>query len=315
MLSRIPENARSAIVHTRAATQGTPERNENNHPIIIPGIAGIHNGMLVNDHTVSAKLKLPRVAEVDSEVIFHIIQNHGGIDAVGQHLDGDAAVAWMHVPSSEMDNPSVHVAHLGGRSCVYAWVFTRDEGQQIGTFQGVVFASTVYALDLAEEESGLDFYHQPNRMTLDDGQAIELLDGHVINERSNVTTITRPTRSKIDWSRADGASIIHDPYEDFPPFPADAVRDEDPFPGPAAEAVSQARLWMDADLDAIMRHPTLGVVSSRDEWTYEDTNSWGDDLYFNEKLIVWASLRSDTGTVTIHTDYDDVADQFPLASR
>lgn len=58
--------------HTRWATQGKPENNRNNHPIMVGSIIGTHNGTITNPNQVAKTLGVPRRAEVDSEVIFRI---------------------------------------------------------------------------------------------------------------------------------------------------------------------------------------------------------------------------------------------------
>jgi asparagine synthetase B (glutamine-hydrolysing) len=65
-----------AIGHTRAATQGKPEDNNNNHPIISLDntMALIHNGVIRNDGELFRKHSLPRVGEVDSEVIMRMLE-------------------------------------------------------------------------------------------------------------------------------------------------------------------------------------------------------------------------------------------------
>lgn len=61
------------IGHTRAATQGHPEQNENNHPLTIGDFTVLHNGGIVNDMDITKRLDLVRYAEVDSEVIPSLI--------------------------------------------------------------------------------------------------------------------------------------------------------------------------------------------------------------------------------------------------
>lgn len=63
--------AQSKIVlgHTRAQTKGSPDNNENNHPVIFGGWTVVHNGHVVNDDDLFEKLQAPRFAEVDTATI------------------------------------------------------------------------------------------------------------------------------------------------------------------------------------------------------------------------------------------------------
>jgi len=58
--------------HTREPTKGEPHNNLNNHPLIIDNHIGVHNGQISNDDTLFQERKFPRLAEVDSEIIFHL---------------------------------------------------------------------------------------------------------------------------------------------------------------------------------------------------------------------------------------------------
>ena len=87
------------IGHTRAATTGSPECNENNHPVVDAPIIGVHNGVIRN-HLALAK-KYPKAAEVDSAVIFSMLKTKAGdkpltvktiTNSYGE-LEGPAAIA------------------------------------------------------------------------------------------------------------------------------------------------------------------------------------------------------------------------------
>ncbi len=68
---------RAIILHTRYATEGTPNNNENNHPIYSKqtGLTLIHNGWLTNEREVLAKFKLRKDGEVDSETVLRLIEH------------------------------------------------------------------------------------------------------------------------------------------------------------------------------------------------------------------------------------------------
>lgn len=62
--------------HCRAPTKGTPLNNANNHPIVTSSLIGVHNGSISNDDALFDEFsdEIKRDAEVDSEVIFKLIE-------------------------------------------------------------------------------------------------------------------------------------------------------------------------------------------------------------------------------------------------
>ena len=59
--------------HTRMPTKGSRWHNANNHPIEAGNVIGVHNGMISNDDALFARRGLPREGEVDSEIIFRLL--------------------------------------------------------------------------------------------------------------------------------------------------------------------------------------------------------------------------------------------------
>jgi glutamine phosphoribosylpyrophosphate amidotransferase len=84
----------SAIGHCRTPTKGDPSNNLNNHPIVTDRIVGIHNGVVMNDNELFQQFRLDRRAEVDTEIIFALI-NHflsAGTDATYKAIMKTVAV-------------------------------------------------------------------------------------------------------------------------------------------------------------------------------------------------------------------------------
>lgn len=141
----IDRDARAIIVHTRFATLGDPQFNENNHPIIRPGIALVHNGVVYNHAQVFALLGAERHAEVDSEAIAAAIIDSDTGTAVADRLkliDGSAACAWLRPGHAE---PTVYVARIAKSPII---VGTTRDGDTFG-------ASTNAALDAVERVAGV----------------------------------------------------------------------------------------------------------------------------------------------------------------
>lgn len=146
----IPTDAKAALMHTRAATQGKPEVNDNNHPIIVSDtIIGVHNGMIRNDDELWPVIgKDLRAAEVDSEVIFAaiyaLVQGKQGEKKYGdtlRRLEGGAAVAWMD--TREVNR--LNIARVKNSPLIIGWT---EAGSMF-------FGSTKVTVEAAAKTGGL----------------------------------------------------------------------------------------------------------------------------------------------------------------
>lgn len=89
------DQLRTAILHTRFATQGHQSNNANNHPVLSGTTFVTHNGHISNDDELFREFDLGRIAEVDSEAIAAMIDKYG-LDKVHlalQELQGGFAIA------------------------------------------------------------------------------------------------------------------------------------------------------------------------------------------------------------------------------
>lgn len=66
-------NAKLFMGHCRKKTTGSHLDNNNNHPIHVPPIIGVHNGGITNHDTIFDLLETKRIGQVDSEAIFHLL--------------------------------------------------------------------------------------------------------------------------------------------------------------------------------------------------------------------------------------------------
>lgn len=62
--------------HCRATTRGCSLDNQNNHPIQVGYIHGVHNGTIQNDDAIFKKLDCERSGAVDSEAIFRLLHHY-----------------------------------------------------------------------------------------------------------------------------------------------------------------------------------------------------------------------------------------------
>jgi asparagine synthetase B (glutamine-hydrolysing) len=66
--------AAALIGHTRLATNGSQEKEENNQPVITEGIAGVHNGIVVNSKILHESFSLPGNKDLsDSRLLFFLL--------------------------------------------------------------------------------------------------------------------------------------------------------------------------------------------------------------------------------------------------
>lgn len=140
--------ARIAIGHTRYATQGKPEENSNNHPLVEENITLVHNGVVDNDWWIFRQLTdLERHNEVDSQAIACLLAypEEFGDDTPGSVLEnnfeGDAALAWLDSESPD----TLHLCRVLGRPMFIGHTRKGD----------LVMASTAEALTAIERMSGV----------------------------------------------------------------------------------------------------------------------------------------------------------------
>ena len=93
LLQTIGPRTTLVLGHTRLPTKGDPARSGNNHPIQVGTVYGVHNGRIQNDDNLFAQGPRPRLAEVDSEIIFRLIAEGQGqpqkIKAALEELQGE----------------------------------------------------------------------------------------------------------------------------------------------------------------------------------------------------------------------------------
>lgn len=100
-----PGDLSTVLGHCRLKTKGEATNNANNHPIICSNVVGIHNGVIYNDDILFDKFgkELVRIGEVDSEIIFSLIDYYSRNTDVDQaikialeDIQGSLACAMLH---------------------------------------------------------------------------------------------------------------------------------------------------------------------------------------------------------------------------
>ena len=146
-LDQLDADAKTVILHTRWATKGSPSIEGNNHPIVRPGIVGVHNGVITNDDEVFSLLNAERYAQVDSEAAFALIEESGMHPTEALTLlDGRVALSWI---GTETPN-SMHVARVAtsplaighSRTGIFVFASTLDMLKRAGNRAGLRFTMT-----------------------------------------------------------------------------------------------------------------------------------------------------------------------------
>lgn len=123
----------TGIVHTRWATQGDPADNNNNHPIDVGGLVGVHNGHISNDKEVLSMLPdYKRAGKVDSEAAFAMLAHAPAGTTLGERISalrGTMAFLWLE---SYDQTETLHAARVSSSPL---WVAQTVAGS-------VLFAST-----------------------------------------------------------------------------------------------------------------------------------------------------------------------------
>jgi len=100
-LASLNEQTTLLLGHTRYPTKGAPDNALNNHPLLAGSFCGIHNGHILNDDQLFAHWQLPRQGEVDSEIIFRLLEKLAGETAASPPLGQSITLAEM-IPSLQM---------------------------------------------------------------------------------------------------------------------------------------------------------------------------------------------------------------------
>ncbi len=146
----------AVIGHSRLVTNGAYEVHENNQPVITSNLVGVHNGIIVNDEELwKTQVKGPRTAEVDSEIIFALIEKYltirddliWAITSAFKILKGTASIATFVADYNALilytNNGSLYIATLPGKNFI---VFASEKyilQQFQKKFQGNIFPNAV----------------------------------------------------------------------------------------------------------------------------------------------------------------------------
>lgn len=174
---RIPENVRTVLLHTRYATLGSKDNQENNHPVVYGSCFATHNGHINNHAEVYEELDLIRNAEVDSSVIAAAANYHGigeldDIRSTLEALEGSMACAIIN----PVTHPGRVVLAKGSMNPLYV----------VDTPKFIVWASTMATI---KEAWGKVLGTPPNDKKIEsitEGNFIVIDDGDVTRDKFTV---------------------------------------------------------------------------------------------------------------------------------
>ncbi|MCW2960844.1 MAG: 99, gp99 [Thermoleophilia bacterium] len=167
----VPHTARQLLLHVRDFTKGRPSLMANNHPIRHGDVVGVHNGKISNDEQIFTDLGRQRFEPgmtVDSEAIFAALDDADGDEALAlERLRGALACGWFDARRPGQ----VFLARGYGRPL---WTATTTRGD------GVVWASTLEALEIAEDFLAIRLHKRP----LAPGTILQISHGLIVDRRA-----------------------------------------------------------------------------------------------------------------------------------
>jgi glutamine phosphoribosylpyrophosphate amidotransferase len=163
----VPRSANELILHVRDFTKGHPSIEANNHPIRHGAVIGVHNGRILNDDELLAEHPCARSEPsmtVDSEAVFAVAAHSRSDAKAFESLYGTMAAAWL----DERRPDVLHLARGVGRPM---W---------LGEYRdGLLFASTEYALEVAERYCGLEL----RKRRVEDGTVFAVHHGKIVSRQ------------------------------------------------------------------------------------------------------------------------------------
>jgi predicted glutamine amidotransferase len=96
----LTEDTDTVLLHTRYATCGDPNVNDNNHPMFDGQTAVVHNGSIRNADSLFTEMKFDRFAATDSDIIRAMVSENGFGEKTARQLSrcfGSAAIAVVDV--------------------------------------------------------------------------------------------------------------------------------------------------------------------------------------------------------------------------
>jgi glutamine---fructose-6-phosphate transaminase (isomerizing) len=185
---RAGHNGLAFIGHSRLVTDGVRELNKNNQPVLGRGIAGIHNGIVVNHAALWQRHpELQRQFDVDSEIIFALLR--AAVDRGASLIEATRAV----------------FAEIQGATSIAALFDDRDR-LLLATNNGSIYyrhAPQAGAFVFSSERYIMDQFGDARGAVVRDRETVHVRPGHaVIVDLSDLSA----TPFSLDGSALDGSA-------------------------------------------------------------------------------------------------------------
>lgn len=123
------------IGHTRAATQGDPIHNKNNHPFHGPRYSMAHNGCVIGYREIARDKGIRLQTDCDSEILLHYLERRSDIrDGIIDIFSELSLTAYLAVCALERSTGIIHLFRTDDAPC---FIMT------VPRWNATVFASTV----------------------------------------------------------------------------------------------------------------------------------------------------------------------------
>jgi glucosamine 6-phosphate synthetase-like amidotransferase/phosphosugar isomerase protein len=271
MAKSLNKNTATVLIHTRAGTKGSEKNNLNNHPIESARYIGVHNGIIYNDDALFEKYNLHRAAQVDSEIIFRLLDTVGdkpedsGLKWVAEKLQGMFTTAF--VPKKERnkmflirnDNPvtMVYIESLNIIAFASQAHFLRDAIADANEY-------TSLTIDLISH----CVWHEPMRQTI---YSFDMNESNPLEQLNQV-----PQSFKENWSYDDNQWAGWG-YDEQSFFQKNATE----VAGEQEEAVSIASILTklsSAELEAMDKHIDIMTTNAWSEGWTEGRKSLDEEM-------------------------------------
>lgn len=298
-LAMEPE-ATNFILHTRFGTKGSEKDNNNNHPVVVEGVVGVHNGCISNDDMLFQWLGVPRIAQVDTEAAFAAIAHGSRLDDNGKPLigdlkdilemiDGSAALAWHTVGEPDV----LHLARIWSSPLV---VCTTEGGSTL-------FASTKSAISSALRASGLtdakfEELAWGTYLRIKKGEEVERFTFDPVGMARNTSySYGSTTVSKVGTTTVGSSCDIAPP-----PPPVTTTAKTEPVTQTTSAFVPYIR---DHVIGLHVNHALYqGIVCGEDDWVEQYENrSHAIDRWIKEHNITATDAMNDAGVFASPGDW------------
>ena len=127
ILEKVDVDTTIFLGHVRFATTGAKIK-ENAHPFVMGSVIGAHNGIIYNHKEIASKIG--KNVQVDSEVIFGLLNKKDKYQEVFDLIEGDYALSWIDddyrvLKLMHEEGRPLHVAYWKKARCLF-WASTAE---------------------------------------------------------------------------------------------------------------------------------------------------------------------------------------------